>query len=108
MRDFMGREPYGIVYELDPESNQYAVGINVRERPPPQWSPIIGDIVHNFEAVPCGPDPRMDAHVKVMCEVAFGGGSLLHGLWIDQTLSAIGLYISDVILEFKSRFDEQP
>lgn len=246
----MGRNPYEVIHEFEPESNQYVVRVKVREWPPPEWSPIIGDIVHNtrsaldhlawqlvikngrkpsggnlfpiftkdpldpdahagagefktaqkrwkdrikgmhpddvailkglqpyqgadnpdhyplaalnqlsnwdkhrelhfatsalvgplfylkeasrnvaiqpihvkprghvfedgaevarFEVVPYGPNPHVDVHIKVMCEVAFGEGSPLEGLWIDQTLSAVGLYVSDVILEFKSRFDEQP
>ena len=247
MRDFMARDPYEIVRDFDPETDQHVVRVKVRERPPPEWSPVVGDIAHNmrsaldhlawqlvfkngrtpsggnlfpiftkdpfdpnahtsqgefktarkrwkdrvrgmdpedvailrelqpyqgeddpdlyplaalnrlsnwdkhrelhlatsafvgplfylkegsrnvavqpvdvrprgdafedgaelarFEAVKLGPNPHLDVHVKVMCEVAFGENSPLEGLWIKQTLSEIGLYVSDVILRFKDRFD---
>ncbi len=93
----------GPLFYLKEASRDVAIQpVNVRPR---------GDVfedgaeVARFEAVPLGRAPYLDVHVRVMCEVAFGAGSPLEGLWIKQTLSAIGLYVSDVIFDFKTRFD---
>lgn len=50
IHEFFGRDPYEVAYDLEPESNQYVVRVKVRERPPPEWSPVIGDIVHNMRS----------------------------------------------------------
>ncbi len=60
-----------------------------------------------FEAIPLGRNYHADVDIKVMCEVAFGEGSPLEGLWIKQTLFDIGQYVSDILLRFKVKFDGQ-
>jgi len=44
---FLGSDPYEIVNERHPEREEYVLWVKVREEPPPEWSPIIGDVVHN-------------------------------------------------------------
>jgi len=50
MHDFMRRDPYEVIQDFDSEANQYVVRVKVRERPPIEWSPIIGDIIHNIRS----------------------------------------------------------
>ena len=45
IKEFLDSEPYKTIHE--PEWNQYIVRVRVHKRPPHEWSPIIGDIVHN-------------------------------------------------------------
>lgn len=47
---FLESKPYEIVNESHPKSAQYVLWTKVREQPPPEWSPIIGDIVHNWRS----------------------------------------------------------
>lgn len=47
MHEFFGREPYEIIGDSEPESGQHVMRIKLREWPPHEWSPVIGDIVHN-------------------------------------------------------------
>lgn len=47
LQEFKRRDPYEVTCEADTKADQYIVRLKVRERPPPEWSPLIGDIVHN-------------------------------------------------------------
>ncbi len=66
-----------------------------------------GEIIARFDPFAVGPNPKLHMDLKVIFEVAFGERSPLEGLGIKQTLSAIGLYVSNIILEFNERFDKQ-
>ncbi len=66
-----------------------------------------GEPIARYDAVSTGPNPKLDMNLKVFFDVAFGEGSPLEGLGIKETLSAMGLYVSDIIMEFKDRFDNQ-
>jgi hypothetical protein len=44
------REPYAIICGRDPTLAEYILWTEVREEPPAEWSPIIGDIVHNWRS----------------------------------------------------------
>lgn len=50
MHEFYEREPYTLVQEHNLEQDQHILRLKVREDPPPAWSPIIGDIVHNMRS----------------------------------------------------------
>jgi hypothetical protein len=50
MDRFLAREPYAIICEHDPKLDEYILRAKVRKEPPPEWSPIIGDIVHNWRS----------------------------------------------------------
>jgi hypothetical protein len=50
MDQFLATEPYAIIYEHDPKLDEYILRAKVREEPPPEWSPVIGDIVHNWRS----------------------------------------------------------
>jgi hypothetical protein len=45
IRGFLDSGPYKIIHE--PKWNQYIVRVKVHKWPPHEWSPVIGDIVHN-------------------------------------------------------------
>lgn len=47
IKEFLGSKPYEVVHDFQLEANHYAVQVKVHQRPPNEWSPIIGDIVHN-------------------------------------------------------------
>src|SRR3954447_12706375 len=47
---FLGRKPYTIIQELHPQLAEHTLWAKVREEPPPEWSPIIGDIIHNWRS----------------------------------------------------------
>jgi hypothetical protein len=42
------RYPYGHTSEFDPDTSTYVFRYRIFEPPPPSWSVIIGDIVHNL------------------------------------------------------------
>jgi hypothetical protein len=42
------RHPYGHTSEFDPDTSTYVFRYRIYEPPPPEWSVIIGDIVHNL------------------------------------------------------------
>ena len=44
---FIGSDPYSIVNEPDAKPNHYVVRLKIKREPPPELSPIIGDMVHN-------------------------------------------------------------
>lgn len=44
---FIGSDPYTVVNEPDVKPNHYVVRLKIEREPPPELSPIIGDIVHN-------------------------------------------------------------
>jgi hypothetical protein len=50
MDGFLGSKPYSIICERDPKLGEYILWTKVREEPPPEWSPIIGDIIHNWRS----------------------------------------------------------
>jgi hypothetical protein len=47
---FLGSNPYAIICEREPKLDEYVLWTKVREQPPPEWSPIVGDIVHNWRS----------------------------------------------------------
>jgi len=47
---FLGNNPYAIICERDPKVDEYILCTKVREEPPPEGSPIVGDIVHNWRS----------------------------------------------------------
>jgi hypothetical protein len=47
IKSFLGRKPYEVVSESDAQPHHYIGRLHIREWPPPELSPIIGDIVHN-------------------------------------------------------------
>lgn len=50
VQGFRGRNPHEFRTQLDPESGEYCVWTRIREMPPPDWSLIVGDIVHNLRS----------------------------------------------------------
>jgi hypothetical protein len=44
------RDAYDATVELDAQTNELLVSMIVRERPPPEWGPLLGDFVHNLRS----------------------------------------------------------
>lgn len=65
-----------------------------------------GTEIARVETFGIGPKAEMNMHMEIFLEIAFGKGSPLEGFGVKQTLSALGLHVHDVILEFKARFDQ--
>jgi hypothetical protein len=49
-QDFMNLNPYGVVIEDNPQTGERVWHARVSRPIPPEWSPLIGDIVHNLRA----------------------------------------------------------
>lgn len=49
-QDFLNLNPYGVVIEDDPQTGERIWRARVSRPVPPEWSPLIGDIVHNLRA----------------------------------------------------------
>ena len=47
---FLRRNPYEIIVQRYPQLAEYILQAKVREEPPADWSPIIGDIVNNWRS----------------------------------------------------------
>jgi hypothetical protein len=65
-----------------------------------------GTVIARYKArrVPEG-EPQVNTNVKLAVEIAFGEGSPLEGLRVEDALQEIGMHVSDVLLTFKLRFD---
>lgn len=50
VQGFLDRNPHEPAPEIEVEAGQYVVSMKVRDIPPPWWSTIIGDIVHNLRS----------------------------------------------------------
>jgi hypothetical protein len=48
--EFTGRKPYEVVHDFESEPGNQLMRFEIRERPSPAWSPIVGDIVYNVRS----------------------------------------------------------
>ena len=47
VKAFVGSDPYAVVNEPDAKPNHHVARLKIERQPPPELSPIIGDIIHN-------------------------------------------------------------
>jgi hypothetical protein len=47
---FLAKNPYEIVEKQDPQTGQNRAWVKIHADPAPEWSPIIGDILHNLRS----------------------------------------------------------
>jgi hypothetical protein len=47
VKAFVGSDPYAVVNEPDAKPKHYVARLKIEREPPPELSPIIGDIIHN-------------------------------------------------------------
>ena len=66
-----------------------------------------GTVLARYAFTATGPQPKMNVHVKVFFDIAFGEGSPLEGCGLKETLIAIGRHLDDIVFTFKDRFDRQ-
>jgi hypothetical protein len=51
IQQFLNTHPYKVVPEADPKTSHHIVfRTSVREQPPLEWGPIIGDVAHNWRS----------------------------------------------------------
>jgi len=65
-----------------------------------------GAIMARFEAYGTGNgDPKVDVQLELAFDIAFGEGSPLEGLGVENTLQEIGASVGDILWTFKLRLD---
>jgi hypothetical protein len=48
--DFLSREPYRLVSEIDPQTGEHVARVRVSEDPPERITAIVGDLAHNLRS----------------------------------------------------------
>jgi hypothetical protein len=66
-----------------------------------------GAEVARFAVIPTGPNHHGDVRVKISFDIVFGEGSPLEGLGVKRTLADMGLCISHILSDFKTKFAGQ-
>jgi hypothetical protein len=66
-----------------------------------------GAILARFEIVSQTPERKVHVNINVHCDIAFGEGSPLEGLGVQQTLFDIGQYVDDIVSRFRIKFDHE-
>lgn len=50
IKAFVGRDPYEVRKDVEPDTGHHVYRIHIREQLPPRWGVIVGDVVHNLRS----------------------------------------------------------